>query len=147
MNMQSMTSEEIKKQFEELLTFKSEEDCIELKEKELVFSFLAEFDRAMEKDNISKKELAKLIGTSASYITQLFRGDRTPNFRNVAKMLSALKLDFEIKLKENNVTREEFNFPEVETQGLWVFKSFKPNYNTPSTSEISNIHYNEMEAA
>ncbi len=147
MNMQSMTSEGIKKQFEELLSFKSEEDKIELATKELVFSFLAEFDKAMEKNDISKKELAKLIGTSASYITQLFRGDRTPNFLNIVKMKGALNLDFEIKLKENDVKREEFYFPEVEPQGLWVFKSFKPNYDKPSTIEIKDVYYNEMEAA
>lgn len=147
MNMKSMTSEEIKKQFEELLTFKSEEDRIELKEKELVFSFLAEFDKAMEKDNISKKELAKLIGTSASYITQLFRGDRIPNFRNIAKMKDALKLEFDIKVKENNMLREEFHFPDVETPGWWVFKSLKPNYNMPTEEIVGGVLYNETEAA
>ena len=147
MNMQSITSEEIKKQFQELLSFKSEEDKIELVTKELVFSFLSEIDKAMERDNISKKELAKLIGTSASYITQLFRGDRTPNFLNIAKMKDALSLDFEIKIKESNFTKAKFHFPEVEQQGMWVFKSLKPNYNAPPTMDSNNVLYNEVEAA
>lgn len=147
MNMQLMTSEEIKKQFEELLTFKSEEDRIELEAKELVFDFLGEIDKAMERNNISKKELAKLIGTSASYITQLFRGDRNPNFLNIAKMKNALNLDFEIKLKESNVTREKFHFPDVETHGWWVYKSLKPNYDAPTVETFDGVLYNETEAA
>jgi ribosome-binding protein aMBF1 (putative translation factor) len=145
--MQSITSEEIKKQFEELLSFKSEEDKIELDAKELVFSFLSEFDKAMERNKVSKKELAKSIGTSASYITQLFRGDRTPNFANIAKMKEALNLEFDIKVKENNMLREEFHFPDVETSGWWVFKSLKPNYNTPTEEIEGGVLYNETEAA
>lgn len=145
--MQSITSEEIKKQFEELLSFKSEEEKIELDAKELVFSFLSEFDKAMERNKISKKELAKSIGTSASYITQLFRGDRTPNFVNIAKMKDALNLEFDIKVKESNMLREEFHFPDVETPGWWVFKSLKPNYNTPTAEIVGGVLYNETEAA
>ena len=147
MNMQSTTSEEIKKQFDHLLTTTTDEDRIELEAKDLVFSFLAEFDKAMERNNISKKELANLIGTSASYITQLFRGDRSPNFLNIAKMKDALNLDFEIKLKGNDLIREEFHFPKVQAQGLWVFKSFKPNYGKPATMVVNDVVYNEMEAA
>jgi L-fucose/D-arabinose isomerase len=40
--------------------------------------------------------VAKEIGTSASYLTQLFRGDRLLNFKTVAKIEQALAIQFEI---------------------------------------------------
>jgi transcriptional regulator with XRE-family HTH domain len=37
------------------------------------------------------------IGTSASYLTQLFRGDRLLNFRTIAKIEAALNIEFKIQ--------------------------------------------------
>jgi len=51
----------------------------------LSFRFISEIDRLMERDDISKKELALRLGTSASYITQLFRGDKLLNMEILAR--------------------------------------------------------------
>ncbi|MBK7426268.1 MAG: helix-turn-helix transcriptional regulator [Saprospiraceae bacterium] len=61
--------------------------------------FMSWIDNEMEKQNMSKKELALKVGTSASYITQLFRGDKKPNWNILAKMEDALGIEFSINIK------------------------------------------------
>jgi len=56
----------------------------------------SEFQKAMDRKGWTRKRLAKEIGTSASYLTQLFRGDRLLNFKTVAKIEAALGIEFEI---------------------------------------------------
>jgi len=62
----------------------------------LAMKFLGLVDAEMEARQISKKELAQKVGTSASFITQLFMGDRKPSWNMLAKMEEALDLRFEI---------------------------------------------------
>ena len=45
---------------------------------------------------MSKKDLATAIGTSASYITQLFRGNKMINLEMLAKIQQALEIDYDI---------------------------------------------------
>ncbi len=54
----------------------------------------------MEDRNMSRKKLATLIGTSPSYITQLFNNTRTLNISIVAKIEQALNVRFEVNLKD-----------------------------------------------
>lgn len=61
----------------------------------------------MKDQNISKKELAQNVGTSASFITQLFRGDRRPNWSMLAKMSHVLKLEFKVMTDETMQEKEE----------------------------------------
>ena len=89
-------SKSIKDQFDELLAFKSLEEQIEHDAQMLAFQFLSKVDLAMAELNISKKMLAKKVGTSPSFITQLFRGDRKPNWNILAKMQQELNLDFKL---------------------------------------------------
>ncbi len=97
----SMTPEEVKASFDQFFDSFSEEELLEQRAHLLAFRFLSEVEKAMEKEGITRKELARRIGTSASYVTQLFRGDRLLNFNTVAKMEKALGLDFEIKNRSN----------------------------------------------
>lgn len=89
-------SKSIKDQFDEILAFKSPEEQIEHEAQMLAFQFLSKVDLAMKELNISKKTLAKNVGTSPSFITQLFRGDRKPNWTILAKMQKVLGLDFKL---------------------------------------------------
>lgn len=93
----SLTPIQIKKSFDELLSSFSEEELIEQEARLLSFQFLSEIEMAMKRQGMSKKTLAEKVNTSASYITQLFRGDRLPNFNILARIQGALGLRFEIK--------------------------------------------------
>lgn len=67
----------------------------------LSYIFLSEVQKAMDRKGWTRKRLAKEIGTSASYLTQLFRGDRLLNFKTVAKIEAALDLNYGVYEESN----------------------------------------------
>jgi transcriptional regulator with XRE-family HTH domain len=92
---QSNSTEEIRNEFQKLFE-KSPEDQVEHRAQLLSYIFLSEAQKAMDRKGWTRKQLADEIGTSASYLTQLFRGDRLLNFKTVAKIETALGIGFEI---------------------------------------------------
>jgi transcriptional regulator with XRE-family HTH domain len=90
----------IKKEWDALFNTMSQEDLVSSKADVLAMQFLGLVDLKMEQDNISKKELAQKVGTSASFITQLFRGDRKPNWNILAKMSIELGIEFKVMTEE-----------------------------------------------
>ena len=97
-----MKTKNIKSQLDDLLNL-NEEDQLEHDAQILAFQFLNKVDKAMSEVGMSKKTLAEKVGTSAAFITQLFRGDRKPNWHILAKMKNALGLDFKV------ITEKELN--------------------------------------
>lgn len=75
---------------------------IDHKKRMIMYRFLSEVERVTEEKRLSRKELAKLIGTSASYITQLYRGSKIINLETLAKLEYALKVSFDISAKSND---------------------------------------------
>ena len=75
----------------------------ELEASLLAFKFLYLIEEAMEQKGVSKTQLAQKVGTSKSFITQLFRGDKTPSWKMLVKMARAVELDFEICVKNDNI--------------------------------------------
>ena len=65
----------------------------------LAQDFLVLFEQVMNEQKVSRKELAQRIGTSPSYVTQLFKADRVPNLEVIAKMKDRLGITFHIQLK------------------------------------------------
>lgn len=102
------SSEKIRKEFQQLFE-KSPEEQIEHRAQMLSFIFLSEAQKAMDRKDWTQKRLAEEIGTSASYLTQLLRGDRLLNLKTVAKIESALDIRFELKAVEMNDTA--FDYP------------------------------------
>ncbi|MGB4400099.1 MAG: helix-turn-helix transcriptional regulator [Daejeonella sp.] len=96
-----MTPNQIKNSFDELFNSFTDEELLDQEARLLSFRFLSEIESAMEQQKMSKKLLADKVNTSASYITQLFRGDRLLNFNILAKMQRVLGLKFEIIRKED----------------------------------------------
>ena len=54
---------------------------------------------------IKKKELTEMVGTSRSYITQLFRGTKQINTDIMARFEDVLNMHFEVKIKLNDEQR------------------------------------------
>lgn len=90
----------IKNEWDALINELSYEDQVASKADVLALQFLGLVDQKMESLKMNKKELAEKIGTSASFITQLFRGDRKPNWNILAKMSMELGLDFKVMTEE-----------------------------------------------
>lgn len=62
------------------------------------FRFVNEIQKSMDGQGINKAALAERIGTSKSYITQLFRGDKVVNMAFLAKAQKALGIEFKISI-------------------------------------------------
>jgi ribosome-binding protein aMBF1 (putative translation factor) len=95
----STTKKGSAKGFQELFEFKSQEEKRAHDGRMLMFRFLSEVEREMEAQGVTRKELAQAIGTSPSYITQLFRGDKMLNFPTIAKIQEALGIEFQVRKK------------------------------------------------
>ena len=65
--------------------------------------FISEIDYLMEENDISKKELAKMLNVTGSFITQVFKGKKFLNFLTLSK----LQKIFDIEFKIESVSRHE----------------------------------------
>ncbi|TLV00321.1 helix-turn-helix domain-containing protein [Dyadobacter luticola] len=74
----------------------------------LAARFLEIINDAMEEKKMTRKSLAQAIGTSPSWITQLFRGDRMPNLEILSLMARALDITFEVRFSRNSHPLEHF---------------------------------------
>lgn len=113
-----MKQNEIKTKFDGLLSFKSTEEELEHNAQMLAFNFLSIIDAEMERQNISKKKLAEMIGTSPSFITQLFRGDKKPNWTTLARMQKELDIDFQVTTE--NAIEERLSNAISDAHKKWV---------------------------
>ena len=94
-------SEEIKEAFKDLLTPETENDKLELETRLLMAQFLDGIEAAMHEKKMRKKDLAHLIGTSPSFITQIFRGNKVVNLETLCKISLALDLRFVVEIQHN----------------------------------------------
>jgi ribosome-binding protein aMBF1 (putative translation factor) len=87
--------DEARNEFQKLFE-KSPEEQVEHQAQMLSYIFLSEAQKAIDRKGWTRKRLADEIGTTASYLTQLFRGDRLLNFKTVAKIETALGIEYKI---------------------------------------------------
>lgn len=107
MNMK-LKNIDINPQYEELFSFNSVDEKVRHNAEMISFRILSEVDKLCEEMNINKTELAKRIKTSKSYVTQLFRGSKQVNTLLLGKLEEALDVSFEVKIKLNQDSKEEF---------------------------------------
>lgn len=91
-----MSDLHIVKGFSDLENQLTEEDHIKNEASLLMFRFLSIVEERCKSLGWNRAKLAQEIGTSPSYITQLFRGDKLVNMLTLAKMQRALGIGFEI---------------------------------------------------
>lgn len=120
----------IQKAFQDLLEPASREEKLEMETLMLSTKFLSEIERVCQNNKILKKELAGMIGTSPSFITQLFRGSKIVNLETIAKIQLELGISFDIKLAEAQDALKTVDdiqkILSLETQeGMWCFKPHK----------------------
>jgi transcriptional regulator with XRE-family HTH domain len=84
-----------------LLNFSTEHENFDLphETRMVMYRFLSEIERLLDEHNLNRKELSQKIGTSASFLTQLFRGNKILNLETVAKFQNVFDVIFEIKAK------------------------------------------------
>lgn len=87
---------EIQESFHALFFNTSEAEQMDLNARIMAAKFLAVIQSVADKRGLNRKELAEKVGTSASYLTQLFRGHKLPNFIILAKFQKALGIEFDV---------------------------------------------------
>lgn len=90
---------EIAVAFNSVFSFDNEQDQLELEAKIIMAKFLDRIQEIADQKGLKKKDLAQKIGTSASYITQLYRGHKLLNLITLAKFQRALDIEFEVSIK------------------------------------------------
>lgn len=136
--------------FENLFSFENKEEELEHEAKMIMFRFLSELEKLNHGRPIKKKELAKAIETSASYVTQLYQGDKLINLLTLAKIQDAYDLTFEIKAKantENYKEEVEQNYQGFVLQNSWVdensywdYINGKPDYKDGAIEPLKKHH-------
>jgi len=115
-----LTTDQIITEFKKILSLTPEEK-IDLDARLLAFKFMSLIEEAMNQKGLTRAQLAKRIGTSKSYITQLFRGDKAPNWRLLSKIAQVLEIDFFICTKDyvNSLEKDDY------IKAVFKFTSYK----------------------
>jgi len=91
---------QIQEYYKKMMDSRPELEKLESDSYALMASFLSVIEMIQEEKGITRKELAYLIKTSPSYLTQVFRGDKPLNFITLAKIQRALGIRFSVGLKQ-----------------------------------------------
>ena len=84
-------------EFLDILIPKSDKEKLELEAKMIQLDFIARLQELMKYKNInSKKELAVLLDTTPSFISQLFSAEKLINLKHLAKLQRALGIKYAI---------------------------------------------------
>jgi len=109
--MSLKNKQEIRKSFTEIVEPADENTSLEMETRLLMYRFLSEVEKISEERGITRKELARMIGTSASFITQLYTGTKTVNLATLAKFQKALNFSFRIEAIESGSGNSIKNIP------------------------------------
>lgn len=145
MNMNSNANKKIKDAYKVAFSAIDSKEDLEHDAKMIMYRFLSEVERVSEEEGLNRKELAARIGTSPSYLTQLFRGNKIINLQTIAKFQKVFDLTFEINAVSNN-PEEVFSPIKVgniceqqnEVTGFWAYHKFDPSYNNDESSTLVN---------
>lgn len=138
---------EIQAAFDDLFKSFSDQELLEQEGRMIGFAFLSEVEQAMDARLMNRKDLAKAMGISGSFLTQLFTGDKPLSDKHKAMFQRALGIRFVIHAQENASYGEEpdFSFPEVDrTSILRIVRDFEPDY---ADDRSGKADYNENVAA
>lgn len=144
--MNTNLNKDIQSILNELSTPLSESDHFEVEKSLLSARFISEIQKHLDEMTYKKRDLARLLGVSPSYITQVFRGEKAVNMDFLTKVQIKLGLNFYVSttdinefehLLESTIERvlDEFekaskNLKIHNEDGFWMFKSNqKPDYN------------------
>lgn len=137
----------ISKEFEDIFSFENEKEELEHDAKMLMLQFFNEMENCKEENsNWKKKDLAKALGKSPSFISQLYSGDKIPSLQLLAKIQKALNISFKISARDEsknyNERTDKMNFQNIQNDpsGYWVWIKKQPDYSkTNNLQELENL--------
>ena len=113
-----------------MLEFKSEREKERLEEELLNLKFITAIEEIMEQKEINKTDVAEILKSSRSYVSQLFSGNKMINIKTLTKIQKGLNISFKIYAIDyikfefqiincdlnKRVTINDFPNPDKETQ-------------------------------
>lgn len=107
---------DVNPEFDHLFSFENKDVELQYKADAISLRILSEVEKICGKRNIKKAALASSVGTSKSYITQLFSGAKQVNMMIMAKFEDVLNITFHFRtsslLDENaemqNINKDKF---------------------------------------
>ncbi|MDZ7737882.1 MAG: helix-turn-helix transcriptional regulator [Bacteroidales bacterium] len=152
MNMK-FDKNKIENSFARLFQDKTPEDKIRRKAYLLMARFLSEVEAVRIERNLKKKDIARMLGISASYLSQLYNGDKLLNLETLARLQEALDIRFDIKAVSQTaplvLEKDKLKFIQKfyyrEAMGFWTYKQYKqritePVYNQINTNKTTDPH-------
>ncbi|MFO7891025.1 MAG: helix-turn-helix transcriptional regulator [bacterium] len=143
----------IENSFARLFQDKTPEDKIRRKAYLLMARFLSEVETVRIERNLKKKDIARMLGISASYLSQLYNGDKLLNLETLARLQEALDIRFDIKAVSQTaplvLEKDKLKFIQKfycrEAMGFWTYKQYKqritePVYNQINTNKTTDPH-------
>ena len=99
----------ISEEFEELFAFDTEEEELAHDAQMLTFKFLEALEKSQTYGaKLKKKDIAKAIGKSPSFISQLYSGDKLISMALLAKIQKVFDIHFEINAKRRTAYYDGF---------------------------------------
>src|ERR1700754_4071078 len=98
----------IEPEFEDLFSFSNKKEKLDHRAQMISYRILSEIEKICDEKNIKMKDLAAMVDTSASYITQLFRGNKQINTAFMAKCEEAFNMSFNFLIHCENKENNEF---------------------------------------
>lgn len=108
--MNTTYNRDIKKKFDDLLSFQSKEEQINHDAFMLHYRVMHLVEKAMDEKGWNKKKLALETGKSQSYITQLFMGHKLLNMTTMALFQDKLGLNFTIDTQSSDEKCYSFKY-------------------------------------
>jgi plasmid maintenance system antidote protein VapI len=128
MNMKSKNFK-VEPGFEDLFSFSDKKEKIEHRAQMISYRILSEIEKFCEERNIKMKDLARLVDTSPSYITQLFRGYKHVNTAFMAKFEEAVDMTFHFNVRPEKELHDENFKMKMTAEALKGLKAMNPDYN------------------
>ncbi|MCU7526222.1 MAG: helix-turn-helix domain-containing protein [Ignavibacteria bacterium] len=100
MSSNKSDEKEIEKRMENLLSFENNAELEDFDEIVFHLRVMNEIKDLLKKKNWNKKKLAEELGTSQSYISQLFSANKLINTKLIGKLERLLNVRFTIKIEE-----------------------------------------------
>jgi transcriptional regulator with XRE-family HTH domain len=132
----------INSEYKNLFSFANDEERIIHNSQMISYRILSEVENLCLEKKIKKKELADLMGTSKSYITQLFTGKKSINTYTMAKFEDILNMHFEIRVKLDEESYEDFFCKQI-NMDLFTKRKFSSGkgswFYCPNTEKTDSI--------
>lgn len=127
--------------FDALFDDFTDEERLEQEGRMIGFAFLSEVERVLEDRGMKRKDFAKAIGVSGSFITQLFTGEKPLSDKHKAMFQRALGIRFTITAatEADYASEPIFDFPDRRAKGiLRIVRDFTPNYGKALAGQPEN---------